>query len=99
MKKTAYFILISRGPLVGEKALAAALNKGRIAGAGMDPGPVEPYPPPGILWNCPKLVMTQHSGGYSPQCQIRFIDLIAENVRRYSSGVPLMNVVDKVRGY
>jgi phosphoglycerate dehydrogenase-like enzyme len=99
MKKTAYFILISRGPLVDEKALAAALKEGRIAGAGMDPGPVEPYPPTGILWDCPNLVMTQHSGGYSPQRQIRFIDLIAENVRRYSSGLPLMNVVDKVRGY
>ena len=39
MKKTAYFINISRGPLMDENALAAALKEGRIAGAGSDPGP------------------------------------------------------------
>ena len=44
MKKTAYFINMSRGPLMDENALAAALKEGRIAGAGSDPGPVEPYP-------------------------------------------------------
>jgi phosphoglycerate dehydrogenase-like enzyme len=99
MKKTAYFIAISRGPLYDEKALAAALTEGRIAGAGSDPGPVEPYPATGVLWNCPNMMFTQHSGGFSPERQIRHIGLIADNVRRYAHGLPLMNVVDKMRGY
>jgi hypothetical protein len=40
-----------------------------------------------------------HSSGFSPGRQVRLIGLIAENVRRYGSGLPLMNVVHKVRGY
>ena len=99
MKKTAYFINISRGPLVDENALASALKEGRIAGAGSDPGPVEPYPPTGVLWGCPNMIFTQHSGGYSPERQIRHIGLLAENIRRYAHGLPLENVVDKERGY
>jgi hypothetical protein len=74
-------------------------KKGRIAGAGSDPGPAEPYPPTGVLWGCPNMIFTQHSGGFSPERQIRHMGLLAENVRRYAHGLPLMNVVDKVRGY
>lgn len=99
MKKTAYIINISRGPLVDENALASALKEGRIAGAGFDPGPVEPYPPTGILWDCPNMIFTQHTGGYSPERQIRHMGLLADNVRRYANGLPLLNVVDKARGY
>ena len=43
--------------------------------------------------------MSAHSSGWSPDRQIRLIDLFADNVRRYSSGLPLVNVVDKQRGY
>ena len=99
MKKSAYFINISRGPLVDENALAAALKEGRIAGAGSDPGPTEPYPPTGVLWGCPNMIFTQHSGGFSPERQIRHMELLADNVRRYANGLPLENVVDKARGY
>jgi phosphoglycerate dehydrogenase-like enzyme len=99
MKKTAYFINISRGPLMDENALASALKEGRIAGAGSDPGPVEPYPPTGVLWGCPNMIFTQHTGGFSPERQIRHMGLLADNVRRYAHGLPLENVVDKVRGY
>ncbi len=99
MKKTAYFLNMSRGPLVDEKALVAALKEGRIAGAGLDAVYPEPYPANGAYWDCPNLLMTQHTGGFSPQRQIRLMGLLAENVRRYTSGLPLMNVVDKQRGY
>jgi phosphoglycerate dehydrogenase-like enzyme len=99
MKKTAYFLNMSRGPLVDEKALVAALKEGRIAGAGLDVVYPEPYPTTGAYWDCPNLLMTQHTGGFSPGRQIRLMGLLAENVRRYTSGLPLMNVVDKQRGY
>ncbi|MGA9626851.1 MAG: hypothetical protein WBL65_02580 [Bryobacteraceae bacterium] len=59
----------------------------------------EPYPATGAYWSCPNLIMTQHTGGFAPQRQIRLMGLLAENVRRYISGLPLMNVVDKQRGY
>ena len=99
MKKTAYFILLSRGALVEENSLVRALKEGWIAGAGLDPLRTEPMPSTHPLWDCPNLVITCHSAGFSPQRQIRFIGLLAENVRRYTSGLPLMNVVDKQRGY
>jgi phosphoglycerate dehydrogenase-like enzyme len=99
MKKTAYFLSLSRGALVDEAALARALKEGWIAGAGMDPNVTEPLPSSSSLWDCPNLIITCHSAGFAPQRQVRLIGLIAENVRRYTSGLPLVNVVDKQRGY
>ncbi len=99
MKKTAYFLGMSRGALVDEDALVAALKEGRIAGAGLDVTKQEPLPSSSSLWDAPNLMLSCHSSGFSPGRQIRLIGLIADNVRRYSSGLPLLNVVDKVRGY
>jgi phosphoglycerate dehydrogenase-like enzyme len=99
MKKTSYFINLSRGALVDEIALVTALKEGWIAGAGLDPTGAEPLPSTSSLWDCPNLIITCHSAGFAPQRQIRLVALLADNVRRYSSGLPLMNVVDKQRGY
>ncbi len=99
MKKTAYFINISRGALVEEAALVRALKEGWIAGAALDVVTPEPLPSGDAYWDCPNLIITCHTAGYSPQRQTRLVGLLAENVRRYSSGLPLMNVVDKQRGY
>jgi phosphoglycerate dehydrogenase-like enzyme len=43
--------------------------------------------------------MTAHTSGWSPDRQVRLIDEFAENVRRYTAGLPLMKVVDKKAGY
>jgi phosphoglycerate dehydrogenase-like enzyme len=99
MKKTAYFLSISRGPNVDQTALIKALKEGWIAGAGLDVTDPEPLPPDHELWTCPNLVITCHTAGYSPQRRIRQMSLITDNVRRYANGLPLMNVVDKARGY
>jgi phosphoglycerate dehydrogenase-like enzyme len=99
MKKTAYFINVSRGALVDEPALVKALKEGWIAGAALDATKDEPMAATHPFWDCPNLVLTCHSAGFAPQRQLRFIGLLCENVRRYTTGLPLMNVVDKVRGY
>ncbi len=99
MKKTAYFIGISRGTLVDEPALVRALNEGWIAGAGLDVTRQEPLPASHPFWDCPNLILTCHTAGFSPQRRLRLMGLLADNVRRYSSGLPLLNVVDKQRGY
>jgi phosphoglycerate dehydrogenase-like enzyme len=99
MKKTAYFLSISRGGVVDQPALVRALREGWIAGAGLDVTVPEPLLPDSPLWDCPNTVITCHSAGFSPQRRIRQMSLIAENVRRYANGLPLLNVVDKVRGY
>jgi phosphoglycerate dehydrogenase-like enzyme len=99
MKKTAYFINISRGALVDEPALVRALKEGWIAGAGLDVTRQEPLPADHPFWDCPNLILTCHTAGFSPERRLRLVGLLADNVRRYSNGLPLVNVVDKSRGY
>jgi len=99
MKPSAYFINVSRGGLVDQEALVKALKEKRIRGAGLDVTTPEPLPPDHALWSCPNLVITPHNSGQAAIRQVRLVALIAENVRRYSNGLPLMNVVDKVKGY
>ena len=99
MKKTAYFLAMSRGKLFDDMALVRALKEGWIAGAGLDVFPQEPPPSSHPIFDCPNVVMTMHTSGWSPDRQVRLIDLFAENVRRYTGGLPLINVVDKQRGY
>jgi phosphoglycerate dehydrogenase-like enzyme len=57
------------------------------------PGPAE-----SPLWHCANLVITPRNSDAAPIRQVRLIALVAENVRRYSNGLPLLNVVDKPRG-
>lgn len=99
MRKTAYFVNVSRGALVDQEALARALREGRIRGAGLDVTTPEPLPPEDPLWDCPNLAITPHNSGHAPIRQVRLVALVAENVRRYSNGLALLNVVDKARGY
>jgi phosphoglycerate dehydrogenase-like enzyme len=99
MKPAAYFINVSRGGLVDQNALVRALKEKWIAGAGLDVATPEPLPPENPLWDCPNLVITPHNSGNAPIRQLRLVSLVAENVRRYSNGLPLLNVVDKARGY
>ncbi|MEW5974406.1 MAG: D-2-hydroxyacid dehydrogenase [Acidobacteriota bacterium] len=99
MKPSAYFINVSRGGLVDQEALVRALKEKQIAGAGLDVTTPEPLPPEHALWDCPNLVITPHNSGAAPIRQVRMMALITENVRRYANGLPLLNVVDKARGY
>ena len=99
MRKTGYFINVSRGGLVDQAALARALKEGWIRGAGLDVTTPEPLPAEDPLWDCPNLAITPHNSGAAPIRQVRLVALVAENVRRYSNGLALLNVVDKERGY
>jgi phosphoglycerate dehydrogenase-like enzyme len=99
MKKTAYFLALSRGKLYDDLALVKALKEGWIAGAGLDVFPQEPPPSSHPIFDCPNVVMTAHTSGWSPDRQVRLIDEFADNVRRYTEGLPLMKVVDKKAGY
>lgn len=99
MKKSAYLIAISRGPLYDGAALLKALKEGWIAGAGLDVTPQEPLPKDDPLWTAPNAIITVHSSGGAPERRGRMVGLFTENVRRYVNGLPLMNVVDKSAGY
>jgi phosphoglycerate dehydrogenase-like enzyme len=99
MKRTAYFINMSRGTLVDTPALVQALKEGWIAGAGLDVTDPEPLPPDHPLWTAGNVIITSHTSGHSDESIVRARDLFCENVRRYVNGLPLLHVVDKVRGY
>jgi phosphoglycerate dehydrogenase-like enzyme len=95
MKRDAYFLALSRGPLFDDRALVKALRENWIAGAGLDVFPQEPPPADHPIFDCPNVVMTMHTSGWGPGRQRRLIELFSENLRRYTSGQELLNVVSK----
>jgi phosphoglycerate dehydrogenase-like enzyme len=99
MKPDSYFINVSRGGLVKQDALIEALKSKKIRGAGLDVATPEPLPADNPLWTCPNLVITAHNSTQADSRYERMFGLVMENVRRYTLGLPLMNVVDKEKGY
>ena len=99
MKPNAYLIVVSRGGIVEENALAEALTSGTIAGAGIDVAEVEPLSADSPLWDAPNLIISPHTAGDSSEKEQRCVQILRENLVRYTAGEPLINVVDKERGY
>jgi len=99
LKPTAFLVVISRGGIVQEDALLAVLKERRIAGAALDVFAQEPLPPESELWGLDNLIITPHTSGASRQTSDGVYRIIQENVARYLAGQPLLNLVDKRRGY
>jgi len=102
MKPHAVVINIARGEVIDEDALIAALQAGRIAGAVLDvyAGELAGRPPRRELVELPQVVLTPHvSGTGDPNGPEPAKRLFAENLRRYLEGQPLVNLVDRSRGY
>ena len=99
MKRTAYFISIGRGKSTVTADLAAALTQGTIAGAGLDVVDPEPLPPDNPLWQAPHLILTPHVAANTSLSRETRDAVIAENLRRFIAGEPMLSVVDITRGY
>jgi phosphoglycerate dehydrogenase-like enzyme len=102
MKPHAVLINVARGEVIDEDALIAALQTGRIAGAVLDvyAGELAGRPPRRELVEFPQVVLTPHiSGQGDPSGDEPVRRLFAENLRRYLEGQPLLNLVDRSRGY
>jgi D-3-phosphoglycerate dehydrogenase len=99
MKKDSLLINVARGPIVVENDLVAALESGHLAGAGLDVTEVEPLPPESRLWGLSNVIITPHVGAQSRRRADATTNLVCENLRRYFSGRPLINLVDKRLGY
>ena len=89
MKKTAYFINTSRGPLIDEPALIAALREGRIAGAGLDVFDDEPLAKDHPLRSCPRLVVTPHVGYASRENYVTYFREVVEDIEGWLAGKPV----------
>jgi phosphoglycerate dehydrogenase-like enzyme len=99
MKPSAFFINVSRGWLVDTPALVSALKERRIAGAALDVTEPEPLPADHPLWTAGNIIITSHTSSRGAGSTQKAMDLFCENIRRYMNGLPLLNVVDKKRGY
>ena len=99
MKKTAFFINIGRGLTTRLDDLAAAIESGEIAGAGLDVFEQEPLPADHKLWTLPGVLLTPHTAGYGPYLDERRYEVILDNCRRFLAGRELRNLVDKSRWF
>ena len=99
MNRDALLVNISRGKLVDEAALVEALRAGRIRGAALDVFEHEPLAADSPLWTLPNVLITPHTSGFRADHWDAATTLFAENLRRFDSGRPLLNVVDQQAGY
>lgn len=99
MKQGAYFICVSRGSLYDLDALTHSLQSGHLAGAGVDVTDPEPLPADHPLWEVPDVIITPHIATRSDKSRERMVGTIKTNLRRFIDGKPLINVVDKEKGY
>jgi phosphoglycerate dehydrogenase-like enzyme len=79
--------------------LVEALRQGRLGGAALDVFTKEPLDPASPYWDMPNVIVTPHTSGAMQDYWTPLVDLFCENLRRFESGLPLLNVVDKVLGY
>ncbi|HHW48626.1 MAG TPA: D-2-hydroxyacid dehydrogenase [Clostridiaceae bacterium] len=94
MKRSAFFINVSRGDIVDETALVEALENNIIRGAFIDVCKEEPLPAGSPLWKTKNLLITPHRAAYGDKMKQRMCALIETNIHRYLAGEPLLDVVN-----
>jgi phosphoglycerate dehydrogenase-like enzyme len=99
MKPGALLVNVARGQVVKEDDLVTALESGHLAGAALDVTEVEPLPETSKLWHMPNVIVTPHVGAQSARRADDTTELVCENLRRFYSGKPLLNLVDKKLGF
>src|SRR5262249_52682882 len=99
MKHGARLINVSRGSLLDEAALLAALRGGALSGAALDVTAVEPLSADSPLWQEPNLFITPHTSALSDRLWQRETELLLRLLEEWFSGKELSNRVDPSRGY
>lgn len=95
----AVLINVARGPLVVERDLVDVLAGGHLWGAGVDVTEVEPLAADSPLWDARNVIITPHVGGQRKSRIDDMTALFCENLRRWRTGQPLFNLVDKTLGF
>ena len=99
MRPGVHLVNVSRGGIVDQDALRAALDDGRVALASLDAVDPEPLPAGHWLYSHPKVHLSSHVSWSSHAGQASFVDLFLDNLGRYVAGEPLRGIVDPVERY
>jgi len=97
MKKGAFLVNASRGPVVDERALVAALESGHLGGAGLDVFEQEPTPADNPLRRMENVFFSPHVGGFTAESEARVLEVVRDNLSRVLDGEEPANVVNGVR--
>jgi hydroxypyruvate reductase len=93
--KDGYVVNISRGSVIDQQALVAALADDSLAGAGLDVYAKEPHPPD-ALTGFPNVVLTPHVGGHTLDSHVAMQDCVIANLETFFAGKPLAHPVQEV---
>ena len=99
LPRTAIFVNAGRGSVVDEAALNEMLREGRLAGAAIDVTTEEPLPAAHPFWDCPNMLLTQHTAGGFAREADRKVEVFIANFKRFVSSQPLQGIADLKRGY
>lgn len=99
LKPTAYLVDVSRGGVVKNSALKAALQEKKLSGAVLDVFEQEPLPKDHPMWDTPNLIISPHIAGVSLYYNERSANLIIENLKRYLNNTTLLNTFNPDVGY
>ncbi|RRO20745.1 D-2-hydroxyacid dehydrogenase [Saccharopolyspora rhizosphaerae] len=99
MRPTARLINVGRGEHVDQPALVEALRQHQIAGAALDVFDTEPLPTDSPLWEMPHVLISPHMSGDTVGWTDELVALFLRNLRAFTGGTDLHNLVDKHRGY
>jgi phosphoglycerate dehydrogenase-like enzyme len=90
----AHLIVISRGGIVRDDDLLAALTSGSLSAAGLDAHAIEPLPADSPYWTLPSVIVTPHNGATTSATAARGTEIFLANLRRRLSSNPYLNLVD-----
>jgi len=99
MRPGAVLVNISRGQVVDEDALIAALSSGHLGGACLDVFETEPLPASSPLWRLDNVIISPHSASTVAAENRLLAELFSDNLQRWLAGRPLRNVYDRAAGY
>lgn len=99
MRHGSWLINVARGGLVDERALLVALRDGAIGGAVLDTFREQPLPASSPFYDLPNVIVTPHTSWSSGRVLDRSVELFCDNLGRFATGLPLLNVVDPSAGY